>query len=153
MPSCRRSCERYALSPVGAEGALDGFRSTQTMASAGDGSPDRHAAVDFPNFMPDAVRRVRNTSIEIIQYPLDPVAPPATLLRQVAALADTALDSIRQSKGAKAETVRQSRTRLPPYAPQQTIRGAFCQVKRGESNGLRSRERRFESCRGHCSEA
>jgi 5-methylcytosine-specific restriction enzyme subunit McrC len=39
------------------------------------------------------VRRIRNTSIEIIQYSLDLTASPAVLLRQVAALASAALAS------------------------------------------------------------
>jgi 5-methylcytosine-specific restriction enzyme subunit McrC len=50
------------------------------------------------------VRHVRNTSIEIIQYPLDLAAPPAVLLREVAALASRALASIRGSKGAEPGT-------------------------------------------------
>jgi 5-methylcytosine-specific restriction enzyme subunit McrC len=37
------------------------------------------------------VRRVRNTSIEIIQYPLDLAASPSAVLHQVAALAGRAL--------------------------------------------------------------
>jgi hypothetical protein len=35
-------------------GALDGFRPAQTMISAGDGTPDRNAAVGFRGFMPGA---------------------------------------------------------------------------------------------------
>jgi 5-methylcytosine-specific restriction enzyme subunit McrC len=52
------------------------------------------------------MRRVRNTSIEIIQYPLDLAAPPAALLRKVAALASTALASIQEPKGTDSHTVR-----------------------------------------------
>src|SRR5215470_6210997 len=37
---------------------------------------------------------------------------------------------------------------LPPYAPQPDERGEFCQVRAKHRIGLRSRERRFESCRG-----
>jgi 5-methylcytosine-specific restriction enzyme subunit McrC len=52
------------------------------------------------------VRRIRNTSIEIIQYPLDLAASPAVLLRQVAALASKALALIRGLKGAEPHTMR-----------------------------------------------
>jgi 5-methylcytosine-specific restriction enzyme subunit McrC len=45
------------------------------------------------------IRHIRNTSIEIIQYPLDLAASPVALLRQVAALASKALASIRGPKG------------------------------------------------------
>jgi 5-methylcytosine-specific restriction enzyme subunit McrC len=51
-------------------------------------------------------RRIRNTSIEIIQYPLDLAASPTALLRQVAALASEALASIRGPKDAELHTVR-----------------------------------------------
>ncbi len=37
------------------------------------------------------VRRIRNTPIEVIQYPLDLAAPPQDLLRQLAALAGSAV--------------------------------------------------------------
>jgi len=40
-----------------------------------------------------------------------------------------------------------------PYAPQGASFGTLGQVRAVQSNALRSRERRFEPCRGHCSEA
>lgn len=52
------------------------------------------------------VRCVRNTSIEIIQYPLDLAASPAALLRQVATLASKALVSIREIKRTESHTMR-----------------------------------------------
>jgi hypothetical protein len=40
-------------------GALDEFRSAQTMICAGDGTPDRHITVSFRSFMPGAGRWCR----------------------------------------------------------------------------------------------
>ena len=45
---------------------------------------------------PPGVRRVRHTSVDIIQYPLDLAASPADLLRQVGMLARTALGLTRE---------------------------------------------------------
>jgi 5-methylcytosine-specific restriction enzyme subunit McrC len=45
---------------------------------------------------PPGVRRVRHTSVDIIQYPLDLAASPADLLRQVDMLARTALGLTRE---------------------------------------------------------
>jgi hypothetical protein len=45
---------------------------------------------------------------------------------------------------------KQPPTAHPPYAPQRGRQHAFCQVAAANRTGLRSRERRFESYRGHC---
>ena len=42
---------------------------------------------------------------------------------------------------------------VPDTCPGRTPASMFRLVRRIHGNGLRSRERRFESCRGHCSEA
>src|SRR5215831_5256865 len=51
----------------------------------------------------------------------------------------------REHQGASAPT--QPPT-APPYAPQSGYQRAFCHVAAVNRTGLRSRERRFESCRG-----
>jgi hypothetical protein len=55
----------------------------------------------------------------------------------------------RKHQGTSAPT--QSPTAHPPYAPQRGRRRAFCHVAAVNRIGLRSRERRLESCRGHWS--
>ena len=55
---------------------------------------------------PPGVQRVRHTSIDIVQYPLDLAAAPADLLRQIDTLAAAALGLVREEQSVITGTVR-----------------------------------------------